>query len=114
MRLKYLENDIVGSHHRFEHSRHASARGHTQTRDQYTEHVEFVALPAVDLRVSQWTSVSKDDRLLTELLAAFWTLDNMVEPSLYRPFFEEDMSNNNTTFCSPFLVNALLALSCVS
>lgn len=51
---------------------------------------------------------------MNNLLANFWTWDNMVEPSLYRPLLEDDLSNNNNTFCSPFLVNALLALSCVS
>lgn len=71
-------------------------------------------VPAHNLPISQWTSACKDDRLMNHLLALFWTWDNMVEPSLFRPLFEDDLNNNNSTFCSPFLVNALLALSCVS
>lgn len=51
---------------------------------------------------------------MNHLLALFWAWDNVVEPSLFRPLFEEDLCNNGDTFCSPFLVNALLALSCVS
>ncbi|KAJ4992891.1 hypothetical protein SVAN01_01595 [Stagonosporopsis vannaccii] len=89
----------------------APARRHVETRDRYAEDVD--SLPALELRISQWTSVCKDDRLLNYLLSVFWSLDNMVEPSLFRPLFEEDLSNNKTTFCSPFLVNALLALSCL-
>lgn len=51
---------------------------------------------------------------MNHLLALFWTWDNMVEPLLFRPLFEEDLCDNRNAFCSPFLVNALLALSCVS
>jgi hypothetical protein len=51
---------------------------------------------------------------MNHLLALFWTWDNMVEPLLFRPLFEEDLCDNRNAFCSPFLVNALLALICVS
>lgn len=87
-------------------------RGHAQTRDQYNEH--HIDLPALNIPFSRWTSSCTDDRFMNHLLALFWTWDNMVEPLLFRPLFEEDLCNNSNAFCSPFLVNALLALSCVS
>lgn len=91
-----------------------------QTRDQYNEDAP-IDLPILTLPISRWTSACKDDRLLNNLLMLFWTWDNTVEPSLYRPLFEEDLVNhdpqrrisNTEAFCSSFLVNALLALSCV-
>lgn len=51
---------------------------------------------------------------MNHLMTLFWTWDNTVEPILFRPLFEDDLCNNSAAFCSPFLVNALLALSCVS
>jgi hypothetical protein len=95
-------------------------RESTQTRDQYNEDAP-IELPILTLPVCRWTSACKDDLLLNQLLTLFWTWDNTVEPSLYRPLFEEDLVNhdprtgttNTQAFCSSFLVNALLALSCV-
>ena len=93
-------------------------KGYAQARDQYVETDESLDLPALNLPISRWTSACKDDRLMNHLLTLFWTWDNMVEPTIFRPLFEEDLSNNDpqttTPFCSSFLVNALLALSCVS
>ena len=94
--------------------------GQFQTRDWYNEDAP-VDLLDFSLPISRWTSVHKDDRLLNHLLTLFWAWDNTVEPCLYRPLFEEDLADgapqtsgpSTDTFCSSFLVNALLALSCV-
>lgn len=59
---------------------------------------------------------------MNHLLHLFWTWDSNVQPSVFRPLFEEDLLHGDArastpdkhTFCSPFLVNALLALGCVS
>lgn len=89
-------------------------RGPAQTRDQYTQNHVIIDLPVLGLPFSRWTSVCTDDRFMNHLMALFWTWDNTVEPVLFRPLFEEDLCGSRATFCSPFLVNALLALSCVS
>lgn len=96
---------------------YAMERGHLQTRDRYNEDAP-VDLLVFTLPVSRWTTTCSDNQLLNHLLTLFWTWDNTVEPSLYRPLFEEDLANSDPrmskdAFCSPFLVNALLALSCV-
>lgn len=93
---------------------------HFHTRDGYNEEAA-VDLLDFTLPISRWTSVRKDDRLLNHLMTLFWTWDNTVEPCLYRPLFEEDLADSapqdsgpsTDAFCSSFLVNALLALSCV-
>ena len=58
---------------------------------------------------------------MNHLMALFWTWDYGVQATLFRPLFEEDLlkepqvsSRDGHTFCSPFLVNVLLALGCVS
>lgn len=71
--------------------------------------------------ITPWTNVSDDNNLMHHLLSLFWTWDNHVERVLYRPLFEEDLSRDykdywstpTHAFCSPFLVNALLAVGSV-
>lgn len=72
------------------------------------------------LPVSRWTTVSKDDKFLSHLLLLFWTWDTTVNRVLDRTIFEEDLKSldpisiqEGLPFCSPFLVNAILALACL-
>ena len=88
----------------------------------YAENDIFVDVFASKLPLSRWTNVSTDERLMNHLVNLFFTWDNIVERAFYRPIFEEDIvaldpsSDNDrpNQFCSRFLVNALLAASCVS
>ncbi|KAF3036548.1 hypothetical protein E8E12_004068 [Didymella heteroderae] len=97
-------------------------RDYAEARDQYNEAEVFIDLPALSLPVSRWTQACKDDRLMNHLLTLFWTWDSNVRPSLFRPMFEEDLAIGDAqaftlekhAFCSPFLVNALLAVGCLS
>lgn len=81
-------------------------------RDMYVDH-------SVD--ITPWTNASDDNRMMNHLLSLFWTWDNHVERVIYRPLFQEDLARgrernwitSSHAFCSPFLVNALLALGCV-
>ncbi|KAM0411251.1 hypothetical protein ACHAPD_009453 [Fusarium lateritium] len=82
----------------------------------------FVDLPGYTLPLSRWTSVHQDDKLLNHLLLLFWTWDTVCNRIIDRTIFEEDLKNLDpaTTiapwelrFCSSFLVNALLAVSCL-
>ena len=91
-------------------------------RDLYAENDMFVDLSASKLPLSRWTTVSTDDRHMNHLINLFFTWDNIVERAFYRPIFEEDLvamhpnlaDDQPGDFCSRFLVNALLAVSCVS
>ncbi|KAI1035524.1 hypothetical protein LB504_005627 [Fusarium proliferatum] len=74
------------------------------------------------LPFSQWTNVIQDDKLLSHLLLLFWTWDTSCNRIIDRAIFEDDLKNLNPTtrgvpsalrFCSPFLVNAILAVSCL-
>lgn len=75
------------------------------------------------LPFSRWTNVIQDDKLLSHLLLLFWTWDTSCNRIIDRAIFEDDLKNLSPTtqgvpsalrFCSPFLVNAILAVSCVS
>ncbi|KAK2590141.1 hypothetical protein QQS21_012182 [Conoideocrella luteorostrata] len=93
----------------------------TDVHDQYVDKDPYVDIPDQDLPLSRWTESSDDDRLMNHLLRKFWAWDNIVEKTLFRPIFEEDaaamdpisIDNGPRSFCSRFLVNALLALSCI-
>ncbi|KAM0300145.1 hypothetical protein ACHAPM_006451 [Fusarium culmorum] len=82
----------------------------------------FVDLPGYTLPISRWTSANQDDKLLNHLLLLFWAWDTVCNRIIDRTIFEEDLKklDPKTTsapwelrFCSPFLVNALLAVSCL-
>ena len=90
-------------------------------QDLYKEEDIFVDALISKLPLSRWTTVSTDDRHMNHLYLLFVTWDNIVERAFYRPIFEEDVisidpnsaDDHADEFCSPFLVNALLAASCV-
>ncbi|KAJ3952339.1 hypothetical protein N0V92_011227 [Colletotrichum tropicale] len=70
---------------------------------------------SITLPVSRWTTVSKDDRILTQLLALFWEWDDTLSRLVARELFSAELSNADAQqkhqFCSSLLVNAILAVS---
>ncbi|WZH46555.1 Nit-4-like protein [Fusarium acuminatum] len=79
----------------------------------------FVDISRFTLPLSRWTNVHHDDKLLSHLLLLFWTWDTACNRVIDRTLFEEDLRNLDPSapsalpelrFCSPFLVNAILAL----
>ncbi|KAF6807801.1 nitrogen assimilation transcription factor nira [Colletotrichum sojae] len=71
----------------------------------------------VILPVSRWTTVSQDDGLLTLLIDLFWTWDSTLSRLIDRDIFLAELAaadqQKTYRFCSPLLVNALLAVSCL-
>ena len=96
--------------------------GFSYVHDRNVDENVFVDLPALQLDVARCTTACKDNRLMNHLLSLFWTWDNNVEHMIYQPMLEEDLISKNPNaadpdahrFCSKFLINGLLALSCVS
>jgi hypothetical protein len=66
---------------------------------------------------SPWTAIAGDG-LVSELISSFFKWDDpFFYPFLDRDCFLEDMRKQNTKtakYCSPFLVNAICAVRCVS
>ncbi|KAH7192564.1 uncharacterized protein B0J16DRAFT_62594 [Fusarium flagelliforme] len=82
----------------------------------------FIDLPGYTLPLSKWTDAYHDDKLLSHLMLLFWAWDTVCNRIIDRTIFEEDLKNLDPTtlgapselrFCSPFLVNAILAVSCL-
>jgi hypothetical protein len=63
-----------------------------------------------------WTSVTDDDDLVSHLISLYMTWDYPFYAFIDRETFIVHMKNGNlhSDFCTPFLVNAMLANACVS
>lgn len=59
---------------------------------------------------SGWTSVTNDDALVDHLLAMYFSWEYPTFASLSKEHFVHDFDAGTQRFCSPLLVNALLAL----
>ena len=64
--------------------------------------------------IKNWTTVTTDSDLLAALMSTWTVYDYSVYHYLEKDAFLDDMANGRTRFCSPLLVNALLASACVS
>jgi hypothetical protein len=65
------------------------------------------------IRPSMWTSVCADDKLMRRLFNLYFLLGHHGGPFFNKDYFLEDMAANRLSFCSPLLVNAVLAMACV-
>jgi hypothetical protein len=68
----------------------------------------------IDARPSQWTRVSSNDGLLRKLIEGYFKYEYPWGFIFHKDYFLEDMVSGSNRFCSPLLVNALLAKACVS
>lgn len=97
---------------------HASS----EYRDEYVKPYHaavFVEPRLANGKPSAWTTVSKDDALMRDLLAAYFMHEYHLFPLFQKNYFLEDMAkpktdNLRTPCCSALLVNAILAYGCVS
>jgi hypothetical protein len=91
-------------------------------QSQYVKpyHAAVLVEPRLEnARPSEWTTVCKDDALLRNLLAAYFTHEYHFFPAFYKDYFLEDMATaqtgqRRTPCCSVLLVNATLAYARVS
>ncbi|WQF89368.1 Putative zn(2)Cys(6) fungal-type DNA-binding domain-containing protein [Colletotrichum destructivum] len=89
---------------------HDSSKRDTSAGNSEPDHV---------LPVSRWTTVSRDNKLLTHLLDMFWMWDSTLSHLADQELFIADLSatlpdlstGQPRSFCSPFLVNAILAVA---
>lgn len=79
----------------------------------------FHAATIVDTRLaeivpSRYTTVHTDDGLMRTLLHAYFLQEYDWFTFFHKDYFLDDMIAGTGTFCSPLLVNAVLAVGCVS
>jgi hypothetical protein len=67
-----------------------------------------------EARPSTWTTVSSNDGLMRNLLERYFLEQYSGQFFFHKDYFLEDMVSRGTRFCSPLLVNAMLAKACVS
>ncbi|KAH6953645.1 hypothetical protein DER45DRAFT_576136 [Fusarium avenaceum] len=67
-----------------------------------------------NIQVSKWTLVETDDELLRALLRAYFLHDYANYTCFQKDIFLQAMRDSDTRFCSPLLVNAVLAEACHS
>jgi len=72
--------------------------------------------PLVKVPAANWTTVTKDDELVSHLISVYFTWYHPAYPCVIRDLFVREMvaGDLNSQFCSPILVNAMLATACVS
>ncbi|OAQ76307.1 C6 transcription factor [Purpureocillium lilacinum] len=62
-----------------------------------------------EVELSRWTSVTADNRLMRKMLHAYLLHEYPTFPALHKDIFLQAAIDNDKRFCSPLLVNALLA-----
>lgn len=72
--------------------------------------------PIHQVPAQPWTSVSNDDALVSHLISLHFTWNGITSNWIDRDLFLKDMKSGNleSRFCSPLLVNSILAMVCVS
>lgn len=63
---------------------------------------------------SKWTSVNVSDDIMRSLIRAYFLQEYDWFTFFHKDYFLDDMVTGSNTFCSPLLVNAVLAVGCVS
>ncbi|GJC97042.1 nitrate assimilation regulatory protein nira [Colletotrichum higginsianum] len=69
-------------------------------------------LPDMKLPPEDWTNITDDGSLVQHLLALYFCWEYPTFASLSKEHFLRDFQNGVHRYCSPILVNALLALGC--
>ncbi|KAF5231123.1 hypothetical protein FAUST_9429 [Fusarium austroamericanum] len=77
-------------------------------------HAAQVVEPLLDdAKISSWTSVSKDDVLMRDLLRVMFRCEYQFTAVFQKDLFLQDLVAGRQDFCSSLLVNAILAYACV-
>ncbi|PKS12392.1 hypothetical protein jhhlp_000596 [Lomentospora prolificans] len=69
-------------------------------------------VPEMKIPAVEWTTITADVNLVQHLLALYFCWEYPTFASLSKEHFLKDFKDGTRRFCSPILVNALLALGC--
>ena len=84
----------------------------SSTAITYRDPAVALGLPEMRVPPETWTSITSDGSLVHHLLSLYFCWEYPTFASLSKEHFIEDFSEGRPRFCSPILVNALLALGC--
>ncbi|KAB8268496.1 hypothetical protein BDV30DRAFT_245694 [Aspergillus minisclerotigenes] len=70
-------------------------------------------IPVFQVPVKPWTAVTDDDHLVSHLISLYFTWDHPLSQIVDQRVFLRHMreGKKNTEFCTPFLVNSILAIA---
>ncbi|GAB1200082.1 hypothetical protein APSETT444_009449 [Aspergillus pseudonomiae] len=70
-------------------------------------------IPVFQVPVKPWTTVTEDGHLVSHLISLYFTWDHPLSQIVDQTVFLRHMreGNKNTEFCTPFLVNSMLAIA---
>lgn len=76
----------------------------------------LIDVPLIRVPAKPWTSVAHSDSDVSHLISVYFTWQNHGYPSVDQDVFVRAMQSGSieSDFCSPLLVNAMLANACVS
>ena len=94
----------------------AQSESESPTTRTVFEPEQLAGVPLFDVPAAPWTDVTQDARFVSQLVSLWFTWFHPFFNWLERDLFIRDMRSEELTVrcCSPFLVNAMLALACVS
>ncbi|KAK0612149.1 hypothetical protein B0T14DRAFT_540968 [Immersiella caudata] len=76
-------------------------------------HAAEVVDPCIDeADVAQWTSVHNDNKFLRKLVGLYFQYEYIFIPAFHKDIMLADMVAGRHRFCSPLLINAILANAC--
>jgi hypothetical protein len=77
-------------------------------------HAATLFEPRFDLvKASKWTNITSSNELVRTLLALYFQHDYPYATFFHKDHFLDDMVAGQERYCSPLLVNAILAAACV-
>lgn len=62
--------------------------------------------------VGPWTTVTNDGQIIDDLLHLYFTYHHPICQVIPEQLIRADMANGRTTYCSPLLINTMLAVGC--
>lgn len=89
-----------------------ASQGSRSTVPTYRDPDVAPGLPEMRVPPETWTSITSDGSLVQHLLSLYFCWEYPTFASLSKEHFLDDFSDGRPRFCSPILVNALLALGC--
>lgn len=104
--------ELAKAHDEISRLEEASSRTHRNVLDVK----RLCDQPVFRVPAKPWTTVTDDDGLVSHIISLYFTWFNPCFSWMDRDVFIRDMGEGDleSQFCSPFLVNAILAAGCVS
>ncbi|KAL4910340.1 hypothetical protein BDW74DRAFT_144905 [Aspergillus multicolor] len=105
--LSYIRSDAS-----LEDIRQYLAQSSSPTESEHVPKQRFS--PLYHVPAWPWTSVTDDSNYISHLISLYFSWNSPVQTWIDRDLFIRDMQSGNkdSQFCSPFLVNAVLAVAC--